>query len=93
MYSNGKIHCAFQIIDFFIFHLLVTPPIMTNHFGDSKCYCVWAYFCHKNCFQTSKKVFKPLGLRLKKMDFPIVGSKIKIFVDLSVTYQNLSGEK
>jgi hypothetical protein len=38
---------------------------LTNHLGDGKVYCVWAYFCHKNCFQTSKKVFDPLGLRLK----------------------------
>ena len=38
---------------------------LTNHLGDGKVYCVWAYFCHKNCFQTAKKVFDPLGLRLK----------------------------
>ena len=30
---------------------------------------------------------------LLKMDFPIVGSKIKVAVESSVTYQNLSVEK
>ena len=38
---------------------------LNNHLGGSKVYCLWAYFCHKICFQPSKKVFKPLGFRLK----------------------------
>ena len=33
------------------------------------------------------------GKWFENFDFPIVGSKIKIVVNLSVTYQNLSGEK
>ena len=33
------------------------------------------------------------GIGFENLDLPIVGSKIKIVVNLSVTYQNLSGEK
>ena len=33
------------------------------------------------------------GKWFENFDFPIVGSKIKIVVNLSVTYQNLSGKK
>ena len=33
------------------------------------------------------------GKWFENFDFPVLGSKIKIVVNLSVTYQNLSGEK
>ena len=39
-----------------------------------------------NCFQAPRFAFE-------NFDFPIVGSKIKVVVESSVTYQNLSVEK
>ena len=44
-------------------------------------------------FPNLKKSFRAPGFAFEKMDFPIVGSKIKVVVESSVTYQNLSVEK
>ena len=44
----------------------------------------------KNPYQIFQK---KTARQIQSMDFPIVGSKIKVVVESSVTYQNLSAEK
>ena len=43
--------------------------------------------------ETGEIFWSSATIGFENFDLPIVGSKIKIVVNLSVTYQNLSGEK
>ena len=52
-----------------------------------------AFFMYRSDLKKLKKSHLKRGKWFENFDFPIVGSKINIAVNLSVTYQNLSGEK
>ena len=60
---------------------------LTNRLGDTKFYCLWAYFYHKNGFQPPKKVFRPLGWAPKKPK-PQKMANFEIAADLSSGISN-----
>ena len=49
---------------------------------DSKVYCIWAYI---KGVSEPQKSFQAPRFAFENFDFPIVGSKIKIVVESSVT--------
>ena len=57
---------------------------------DSKVYCIWAYI---KGVSEPQKSFQAPKYAFENFDFPIVGSKTKVVVESSVTYENLSVEK